>query len=89
MNEKKVNNSEFNDHDNTKGPYNAKNSIKLDIEEIYNKIAPYLSKPQIIKGFLETHSNLTKKELNVILANEIKNCDNILKTDFRILKNSI
>ena len=64
-------------------------SLIIDTNSIYNKIFPYLSHPEVIKQFLDMHSNVTIDKLIILIEAEIKNCDPIKCTDFRIMLNSI
>jgi hypothetical protein len=65
------------------------NSSAIDIDLIYNKIAPYLSNPEIIKQFLDKYINVSSDKIVELIENKIKGCDPISITDFRILLNSI
>ncbi len=62
---------------------------KIDIDLIFNKIAPYLEKPKYIKEFLKKHSNKTSDRIKVIIEHELEKKDEILRTDLRILLNAI
>jgi hypothetical protein len=61
----------------------------ININNIFNKIAPYLSNPDNILQFLKKHSSVPKEDLIEIIENEIKNSEPIKRTDLRILLNSI
>jgi hypothetical protein len=61
----------------------------LDIERIFNNIAPYLSEPDIIMSFLKSHLNVSIDELKDLVEVELKSDNPIRRTDFRILLNSI
>lgn len=61
----------------------------INIDDIYFKIAPYLSNPEIIKEFLDKHPRITKKTLIEKIEFEIQHSDFLKRTDFRILLNSL
>jgi hypothetical protein len=65
------------------------NDTTIDIRKIFNDIAPYLSEPEIIMSFLESHSHVSIDELKVLIEPELKSENPIRRTDFRILLNSI
>ena len=65
------------------------NSSLLDLSLIYNKIAPYLSKPDTIKRFLKKYSNLPSEQFIKKIEKQIEKSDQIKRTDFRILLNSL
>jgi hypothetical protein len=64
-------------------------SVIMNLNKIYQKIAPYLERPEIIKQFLNIHSKTTKKQMIDLIEIEISNSDSVHQTDFRILLNSI
>ena len=66
-----------------------KGSEGLDIEKIYEKIAPYLSDPDFIKQFLNQCLKLTIKELKLKIEKELNTVEPIRCTDLRILLNSL
>jgi hypothetical protein len=65
------------------------NISDLNPDEIYSKIAPYLSNPESIKNFLFKHSKLTKNELIRLIEKELLTCQPNMLTDLRILLNSL
>jgi hypothetical protein len=68
---------------------NNDQSKVLDIDLIFNKIAPYISNPEFIKGFLWKHGNETRTELVVSIESNLNQVDPIIRTDLRILLNSL
>jgi hypothetical protein len=68
---------------------NSKSSDILNIEKIYNKIAPYLSNPNYIKEFLEEHKNKSRHEIIKFIEAEMKVINAMKSTDLRILLNVI
>jgi hypothetical protein len=61
----------------------------IDIDDIFMKIAPYLSNPEEIKILLKNNSQKTRKEFKKLIEIKLKNSDPITKTDLRILLNSL
>lgn len=68
---------------------NMASSQIININVIFEKIAPYLEKPEVIKQFLELHSDLTRSKMIEEIEKEIKKSETIIQTDFRILLNSL
>ena len=68
---------------------NNNNSGSLNVNLIYSKIAPYLSKPDIIKKILNKYSKLPREQFIKKIENQIERSDQIKRTDLRILLNSI
>ena len=64
-------------------------SENLNINEIYEKIAPYLVNPDFIKEFLTHNSNIAREKLIDLVEKEILKYNSTKRTDLRILLNSI
>ena len=77
------------DNDNVTGLTNSSTPGSLNMDEIYKKIAPYLSEPEFIKGFLQSHSQVTRERLLELIEQELKDREPIKSTDLRILYNSL
>ena len=61
----------------------------IDIDAIYQKVAPYLEDPEFVKEFLNKHSKKLKTELIEVIEQEVKKSDSVRCTDLRIILNSI
>ena len=73
----------------TKHKNNSKSADILNIEKIYNKIAPYLANPDYIKELLEGHKNKSRQEIIKYIEAEMKVNNTMKGTDLRILLNVI
>ena len=62
---------------------------ELDVDEIFEKIAPYLTNLEFIKDFLKANEHLTRAELQQKIELELKTSGLTKHTDLRILLNSI
>jgi hypothetical protein len=65
------------------------NSQYVDIEKIFEKIAPYLANPTFINEFLKKHSSKSRNEIINTIEKDFEKYDQIQQTDFRILLNAI
>ncbi|MCK5560877.1 MAG: hypothetical protein KAJ51_09805 [Thermoplasmata archaeon] len=64
---------------------------KIDLEDLYSRVMPYLSDPLNIKEFLENLNcdEMDERELMEHIDNALKDAKGTLKTDFRIVLNTI
>lgn len=61
----------------------------MSIEEVYEKILPYLSDPKGIKEFLDEHKGANVEEFIEEINRLIAESSVPLKTDLRILLNAL
>jgi hypothetical protein len=61
----------------------------MNIDEVYEKILPYLSDPKSIKEFLDEHKGSNVEGLIEEINRLIEKSDVPLKTDLRILLNAL
>ena len=66
-------------------------SLKIDLNELYSRVMPYLSEPVNIKSFLESLNKdvIDREELIERIEKSLKDAEGTLKTDFRIILNTI
>ena len=67
----------------------TENSEKINVQEIYGKISPYITNLDYIIDFLNEHSECTREELTIVIESELKEKKAQIKTDLRILLNSL
>ncbi len=75
--------------ENSDSTAQTENLETINVQEIYGKISPYLTNLDYIKDFLEKHSECTREELTIIIESELKHKKAQIKTDLRILLNSL
>ncbi len=61
----------------------------MNIDELYEKVLPYLSNPKAIRDFLDTHKESSEEELIKEIYSQISESETLLKTDLRILLNAL
>ncbi len=61
----------------------------MKIDEIYDKVLPYLSDPKAIKDFLEIHRKSDIKDLIKKIEEMMSETTPLQKTDLRILLNAL
>jgi hypothetical protein len=66
-------------------------STKINLDELYSNVMPYLSDPITIKMYLDSFNQqeLDKDELIDKIETKIKASEGTLQTDFRIILNTI
>lgn len=64
---------------------------KINLEELYSRVMPYLSDPLNIKEFLENLNcaEMDDRELMELIDSALKDAKGTLRTDFRIVLNTI
>lgn len=63
--------------------------VIMNLEQIYEKVLPYLSNPKEIKDFLDGHKEHSLEEIIKDINAKIGGMEAGLKTDFRILLNAL
>ncbi len=66
-------------------------STKINLEDLYSNVMPYLSDPIAIKMLLDSFNQkeIDKEELIDKIETKIKASEGTLQTDFRIILNTI
>ena len=75
--------------ENSDSTTQTENLEKIDVQEIYGKISPYITNLDYIRAFLIDHSECTREELIIIIEGELKDKKTQIKTDLRILLNTL
>ena len=61
----------------------------MNIDELYEKVLPYLSDPKAIRDFLEAHKEKSDGDLIKEINRHLSESEALLKTDLRILLNAL
>jgi hypothetical protein len=61
----------------------------MNIDELYEKVLPYLSNPKAIRDFLDTYKESSNEDLIKEINRQLSETEALLKTDLRILLNAL